>query len=251
MPRNIFQNTRVLLPRECPPAASRSPIPGGAAGDSSRPWLRSGASRADVRLCVRWIAVATRRGGTSTTTGPMRQRVEAPHSVSPRPTPPDSKAPERLVGILPAVTRRGRLVADGVGDIGRRASRQTCLSVAATGCQPGGEADAHRARTYALRKVAVPTGTVWRVTEPFEFARWSGAIDSRSVGSPGGAPRLQRLRYGRDRPERRSLSIPITQRPETPVGRSRRGTGFAAVSSLKLSRRLDPLVSGAFSGGVG
>jgi hypothetical protein len=38
------------------------------------------------------------------------------------------------------------------------------------------------------------------------LAGWSGAIDSRRVGSPGGASRLQRLRYGRDRPERRSLS---------------------------------------------
>jgi hypothetical protein len=30
------------------------------------------------------------------------------------------------------------------------------------------------------------------------LAGWSGAIDSRRVGSPLGAPRLQRLRYGRD-----------------------------------------------------
>lgn len=44
---------------------------------------------------------------------------------------------------------------------------------------------------------------------PARHARWSGAIDSRSVGSPRGAAWLQRLRYGRDRPERRSTSFPI------------------------------------------
>lgn len=42
---------------------------------------------------------------------------------------------------------------------------------------------------------------------------------------------------------RHSPNLPISQRTETPVGRSRRGTGFAAVSSQmgfgpNLSRRL-------------
>lgn len=71
---------------------------------------------------------------------------------------------------------------------------------------------------------------------PLMAARWSGAIDSCRVGSTRGASRLQRLRYGRDRAERRPTYWPAHAPVRSPSLSGKRDAVFSqtAVSTANL-----------------
>lgn len=84
---NFPSHPRTPNAREATPARSPAAValPGALetpAGISSRPWLRCGASRADVPVSVGRIGVDRFGAGTSTTTAAMRQSGGSPGSSS-------------------------------------------------------------------------------------------------------------------------------------------------------------------------